>query len=660
MSRRMIAVTINLCSEVIISSGHNTPGGEDISLRLDAAGRPFLPGSTLKGLLRESMENLLVWEGEQDETILPKLFGTEGSDIDDARRLIFGMQRLCGEGEWAVQRTFTKLTEDRVAEPKTLRTASCLKRGLCFSGLVGCDDQDLERVVNALKAIKWIGLLRNRGFGRVKVSISDDAVNLPKQGPVAEAACLHYRLRLETPLTVGEMHGSTAPEDRKNYMNTRKYLPGSVMRGYVISQLAARDPAWFEAHKQTLLGNGIRFLNAFPSLEIGEDQFIPSIPTPAGFYEERSTKGFISALQRDIPIGYKRANMGEFCCRTEQDDSKLHCFNPRTAASLRILRSDEKQVFTTDAIAEGTYFDGYILLDDPALAQSISEQLLETAMLGADRFAGSGFCSVTKLEAVEAPHWMKESAVEEAPGQTLYMLLLSPMAMFKDGDPVGLDKQTFAEKLGVESVGIDRCATALTEVQGFNRKLGIRMPALPMYAAGSIFKLVCSTTPDAERLRAMEWSGLGVRRSEGFGQVLFLKNYEAIKGYEKLELRPERQDGASVRLRRAKAKWLLENCNNLPDGLSKSQIGSIQALCERGMFNGGDVSVLEEHFAQKAISPDQEKAFDQMQKLLKRIWDRPLHETLGLEAPVAEDSRVLRLELIVALLNLSRKGEERG
>ena len=189
MSRTTIQVTIDLLSEVIISSGHSIPGGENISLRLDASGRPYLPGSTLKGLLRESMENLLVWEGVQDETILPKLFGTEGHDIDDARRLVFGMQRLCGNEEWSVQRTFTKLTEERVAEPKKLRTASCLKRGLQFRGLIGCDEMDLVRVENALKAIKWIGLLRNRGFGGVK--ISTETVAMEKQAPVAEATCLH-------------------------------------------------------------------------------------------------------------------------------------------------------------------------------------------------------------------------------------------------------------------------------------------------------------------------------------------------------------------------------------------------------------------------------------------------------------------------------------
>ena len=59
MSRIVVKVTMRLLSDTIFASGNSVPGGEDIALRLDSEGKPFLPGSTLKGLLRESLENYL-------------------------------------------------------------------------------------------------------------------------------------------------------------------------------------------------------------------------------------------------------------------------------------------------------------------------------------------------------------------------------------------------------------------------------------------------------------------------------------------------------------------------------------------------------------------------------------------------------------------------
>ena len=78
MSERVcLAVTMQLLSDAIFGSGYSIPGGEDIAVLRDDDGYPYIPGSAVKGLLRESMENLIDWTGA-DPAVLTEIFGQSG------------------------------------------------------------------------------------------------------------------------------------------------------------------------------------------------------------------------------------------------------------------------------------------------------------------------------------------------------------------------------------------------------------------------------------------------------------------------------------------------------------------------------------------------------------------------------------------------------
>ena len=60
MNQRVtMEVEMELCSDAIFGSGYSVPAGEDIGVCRDAGGYPYLRGSTLKGLLRQSLTDLL-------------------------------------------------------------------------------------------------------------------------------------------------------------------------------------------------------------------------------------------------------------------------------------------------------------------------------------------------------------------------------------------------------------------------------------------------------------------------------------------------------------------------------------------------------------------------------------------------------------------------
>ena len=99
MTRIVVTIDMELLSDVIFSSGNSIPGGTDITLRTDSLGRPYVPGSTIKGLLREALGNYLCWTNTDPNADLQgelnALMGERGvRHIESERRLVCGDLRL--------------------------------------------------------------------------------------------------------------------------------------------------------------------------------------------------------------------------------------------------------------------------------------------------------------------------------------------------------------------------------------------------------------------------------------------------------------------------------------------------------------------------------------------------------------------------------------
>jgi CRISPR-associated protein Csx10 len=60
-----------------------------------------------------------------------------------------------------------------LAKDGSLRSARCIKQNLNFYSTCLCDKEDKETVIDVLKMIKWIGTMRNRGFGKVSIEVEE-------------------------------------------------------------------------------------------------------------------------------------------------------------------------------------------------------------------------------------------------------------------------------------------------------------------------------------------------------------------------------------------------------------------------------------------------------------------------------------------------------
>lgn len=185
-------IKMELLSDVIFGNGVSVPGGEDISVLCDKQGFPYYKGGTLKGIFREELCRYAEWNEwskEKTQNILKHLIGIGGESEPDQNKLIFSdftlseYVKMCVRKEIGTDdpqeildiftntRTFTSIDENGMVKKGSLRSGRCVDKGLVFWGEIDCAKEDAEMVQEVLTLIKWIGSMRNRGFGKVRFTV---------------------------------------------------------------------------------------------------------------------------------------------------------------------------------------------------------------------------------------------------------------------------------------------------------------------------------------------------------------------------------------------------------------------------------------------------------------------------------------------------------
>ena len=182
-------VKMKLMEDAIFGNGQSIPGEEDISLLRDENGFPYYKGSSFKGVFREYLERYLEWQGYESDKVteeLKRLLGESGSDKDvNGEMLVFSdftvssalKERVLKETKdpkeildsFSSLRTFTRMNEEGIVADGSLRVARCVNQGISLYGEIRCASEDEEKILEVLSLIKWIGTMRNRGFGRIKL-----------------------------------------------------------------------------------------------------------------------------------------------------------------------------------------------------------------------------------------------------------------------------------------------------------------------------------------------------------------------------------------------------------------------------------------------------------------------------------------------------------
>ncbi len=409
---------------------------------------------------------------------------------------------------------------------------------------------------------------------------------------VQMAEYLRYVLRNIEPIRIADDSISQSGETV-----SLRYIPGTAIRGLVINALAKEEG--FEQIKKKLFSNDIQYLNAY--LMAGERELMPS---PKGFYEDKTIVEGKKEIQNVVIDGIflegqKRASLGRYCYLEEDC---IHYYNVDIGSDMKIkinLEEKEKQtVFRSEYITPNHIFTGYIAVKDSSLKDLIKSIFTKTVLIGHGKSRGLGKCEVISCDYVNTipfETYLPNNDQENS----CYMMLLSNMAMRNEnGELCGLDVKQLEKKMGVEELKIEYCSTSTVHVNGYNRVWGLKIPSVVMYEQGSVFHLKFKGVFQKEKMLSICNNGIGVRKNEGFGRVLFLKDYEKIiykqsETYEKMLLSSnvlKENDKESKETLKIIAKGyyknLLQNAmqryvvkNAIKKGkIANSQLGTIESL----------------------------------------------------------------------------------
>lgn len=174
-----ITYTIEFFSYWQIGSGKGKGNQSDTSVLKDKNGLPFIPGKTLKGLILDAIQFKPISTNLDNDIPKPISFHNLEEYIQTG---YFGnacleeeeVQALTGNRELINElyevKAFIQLNDEKQTVKGALRTEE-VTIPVKMQGKIECAREDLELITSALPMIKHIGLKRNRGFGRCKITL---------------------------------------------------------------------------------------------------------------------------------------------------------------------------------------------------------------------------------------------------------------------------------------------------------------------------------------------------------------------------------------------------------------------------------------------------------------------------------------------------------
>lgn len=397
-----------------------------------------------------------------------------------------------------------------------------------------------------------------------------------------------------------------------------RYIPGTTIRGFTINALSENEELFLK-YKRFLFTDKVCFLNGYPCSE-EEGSLRELMPSLKGFYEDKKADGSIQNVVIDgvFDEGKKRAALGRFC---SINGSTLDYYNISTDSVLKIRINDgDQKVFRSEYVLPGYMFASYVAIDDEVPEELIGciKSVLNdrSVILGNGRSQGFGKCCV-KAEECDYPAVWDTSIRGDFSSGYAYMILLSNTVMRNDkGEYCGIDTKELETALGIQSVVIDHCATSVVNVHGYNSTWGTKLPTVPMYERGSVFKLSFNGCLSPEKLKYVFDNGIGERKEEGFGRVLIIDD-----SYEKINSKCEKSICSTDRavakevsgkdrevLKIIAKKYYRILINNaiekkLPEDvkkirINKSQSGTVLSILEKNQFDpkADIVTIIKDYF----------------------------------------------------------------
>ena len=176
---KTIHYTLTFFSDWHCGSGLSAGADLDALVVKDAHGLPFVPGKTIKGLLREQVEMLIDARKLAMAAQVKDTFGEfttqqgtlfcSNAELPEQKEIVDG-----GLVEYLYRSlSFTAIGEEGVAQTHSLRKMEAVVPCSLEGWISGIPDDMYDIIKDGLSLIKRLGTHRSRGLGRCQFAIKD-------------------------------------------------------------------------------------------------------------------------------------------------------------------------------------------------------------------------------------------------------------------------------------------------------------------------------------------------------------------------------------------------------------------------------------------------------------------------------------------------------
>ncbi|MEN9984602.1 MAG: hypothetical protein RI925_104 [Pseudomonadota bacterium] len=556
---KRLQLRIELREDLHIGTG---AGWGDIDARhvRDRHGRPILPASHIKGVLRAHANEWLRLEPTAlTRERIERLFGRSGKGQGG---LQFTSAYLSADTEKPTIRWgSTQIGPTGTAQEESLRFVECAPAGSCFVMEAMLPEQNDTHTTNdqnsaqtdhdtslsdedLLKAIlarcHRLGGGRNRGHGLVRWQWSEHGQHDARtwRAPPERPARLRLLLRNLDPVCLART-GHPG-----NLISSETFIRGRSLRGAVVATcLAMKHAEWAHALLADTLSWGDALPLPEPELDTNALAHIEVLPIPLSigapktcaantslpWWAQPDSGNHLGARQeydqmnpeadKRPPGKLKRPKEGEYLFRPHPE-APWQRYAPQVIERLHTRtpsdeNAHEQALFSTEEIAERTLFVADLLVSSPAQAAVLADAL--SALNKQWLRMGRGGRPLV----IEQIHWLPAIPHAAATEDNFTLLLESDLIA---RDDLGNFHQRLTAQVVAELAGLPDSALSETQafseshdIFGFNAATGLPRQAQRAIKAGSVIRI---TGPDAPKVCAAlsRRQVLGECPEEGFGR----------------------------------------------------------------------------------------------------------------------------------------------
>ena len=402
-------------------SGLGAGAKADALVVKDSDGLPYVPGRTVKGLVREAVATLVAL-GRADEAGMARVFGKEGdasaSDLPLQGSAFFSDATLPGEerkdilAHSAADMLYslmasTSIDETGVAKDHTLRSVEVTVPCELSGRISGLTDSMAGAVGQALGLIRRLGLGRSRGLGRCAfaiVSIDDEGDAMVDGVKEDYPDSVQLVCQLMTDVILNQKSASEGAN------KTLDFIPGSCFLGIAAASLYSDAAGNVSPSAFTVFHSGkVRFGDAHPLCESPE--LARSVRIPASLFypkgEDVTCRCFVhhhysrSADKENNgePLQLKQCRAGFYAFSPSGEARRVSAttaYALKSAHDSATLRSKDSQMFGYESLRAGVRM-GFSVEFDPDVSQDVRRQVV-ASLLGAKRVGRSRSAQYGQVE----------------------------------------------------------------------------------------------------------------------------------------------------------------------------------------------------------------------------------------------------------------------